>query len=111
MEKLKTLGGFLIYILALVAICALASLFIFGASWIAVHLLPWLSGACLVAAAVLFLLLLPLSLVNAARPFVAWTTLAISYLLRLTAWLEGLLVTLSTWGVPAVIVGLLFMGI
>jgi hypothetical protein len=111
MEKLKTIGGILLYIVIFAAMIALAVLFFLGAGWCSAHLLPFFVFGCEIAAAILFLILLPLSLIKKARGFTAVTILLISYLFGITVWMEGLLITLSTWGVVPAIVGLCFMGI
>ena len=111
MERLKALGGFLIGIGLLIAIISLIVAFFAGAAWISSHLLRWFSNASLVAGIVLFLVLLPLSVVKRARPFSGSLILLISFIFGITLWMEGFLGTLSTWGTFAVIVGLFFAGI
>jgi hypothetical protein len=111
MEKLKALGGFLMGIVVLIAFMSLIVAFFTGAAWISDHLLTWFSNASLVAGIVLFLVLLPLSVVKRARPFSGSLILVISFIFGITLWMEGFLVTLSTWGIFAVIFGLFFAGI
>ena len=111
METLKSIGGCLLYIVILAACVALAALFFLGAEWCSAHLLPWFMLGCEIATAILFLILLPLCLIRKARGFAAIAILLISYVFGITVWMEGLLITLSTWGVGAVIFGLLFMGV
>jgi hypothetical protein len=111
MEKLKAIGGFLLGLVFLIAVMSLIVAFFAGAAWISDHLLPWFANASLVAGIVLFLVLLPLSFVKRARPFSGSLILLISFIFGITLWMEGFLVTLSTWGTFAVIVGLLFLGI
>lgn len=111
MEKLKALGGFLMGIVVLIAFMSLIVAFFTGAAWISDHLLSWFSNASLVAGIVLFLVLLPLSVVKRARPFSGSLILLISFIFGITLWMEGFLVTLSTWGIFAVIFGLFFAGI
>ena len=111
METLKRIGGCLLYIVILAASLALAALFFLGAEWCSTHLLPLFIFGCEIATAILFLILLPLSLIRKARGFAAVAILLISYVFGITVWMEGLLITLSTWGVGAVIFGLLFAGV
>ena len=110
MEKLKTIGGVLLYFAMFGAAIALAILFFMGAAWCSAHLLPWFVRGCEIATAILFLILLPLSLIKKTRGFAATAIFLISYVFGITVWMEGLLVTLSTWGVVPVIIGLCFMG-
>jgi hypothetical protein len=111
MEKLKALGGFLMGIVVLIAFLSLIAALFAGTAWISGHLLLWFSNASLVAGTVLFLVLLPLSVVKRARPFCGSMIFLISFVFGITLWMDGFLVTLSTWGIFAVIVGLFFAGI
>lgn len=111
MGKLKILGGYLLGVVIFAAIISLIVAFFAGAAWVSNHLLPWFSNASLVAGTILFLILLPLSVVRRARPFTGSMVLLISFVFGITLWMEGFLVTLSTWGVVAVVIGLLIMGI
>jgi len=111
METLKGIGGCLLAIVGFAALLTLAVLFFSGAEWVSIHVLPWLMYASVIVTAILFLILLPLSAIKKARGFTAVTILVISYIFGITAWMEGLLVTLSTWGVVAVIIGLCFFGV
>jgi hypothetical protein len=111
METLKSVGGCLLYIVILAACVALAALFFLGAAWCSTHLLPWFMLGSEIAASILFLILLPLCLIRKVRGFAAIAILLISYVFGITVWMEGLLITLSTWGVGAVIFGLLFAGV
>jgi len=111
MGTLKSIGGCLLYIVILAACVALAALFFLGAEWCSTHLLPWFMRGSEIATAILFLILLPLCLIRKARGFAAAAILLISYVFGITVWMEGLLITLSTWGVGAVIFGLLFAGV
>jgi hypothetical protein len=64
-----------------------------------------------IVTAILFIILLPLSAIKKARGFTAVTIFIISYIFGITVWMNGLLVTLTTWGVVAVIIGLCFGGV
>lgn len=111
MERLKALGSYLTGVCLLLAIISLIEALLAGTAWISDHLLPWFSKASLVAGTVLFLVLLPLSVVKRARPFSGPLILLVSFIFGITLWMEGFLVTLSTWGTFAVIFGLFFAGI
>ena len=110
MEKLKNIGGCLLGAVGFAALIALTVLFFWGAEWVSVHMLPWLWHFCTIAVAIL-LVLLPLSAIKRARGFTSVTILIISFIFGISAWMDGLLVTLSTWGVGAVIFGLLLGGV
>ena len=111
METLKGIGGCLLAIVGFVAIIALTILFFSGAGWVSEHVLPWLFVACYIAITILVVILLPLSLVKKARGFTAMAIFILSYIFGISAWMYGLLTTLSTWGVVAVIIGLLIGGV
>lgn len=111
MEKLKGLGAFFLVTVALIAAMSLVAAFFLGMGWLSSHLFPWFSKASLVAGSILFLVMLPLSVVRKLRPFTSAAILLISFVFGITLWIEGLLVTLSTWGTFAVIVGVLMGGI
>jgi hypothetical protein len=110
-EKLKAAGAMTVGLLFMAAMFVLAALFIEGAGWVSDKLLPWLSFASILAFLVLVIILLPLSFIRAARPFASTSLLYISYIFGVTAWMEGLLITLALWGTGAVILGLCFAGV
>jgi hypothetical protein len=111
METLKGIGGCLLAIVGFAALLTLAVLFFSGAEWVSIHVLPWLYVAGNIVTAILFLILLPLSAIKKARGVTAGAIFLFSYIFGITAWMEGLLVTMSTWGVVAVIIGLCFFGV
>ena len=110
METLKGIGGCLLAAVGFAALLTLAVLFFLGAEWVSIHVLPWLMHGCVIATAIL-LVLLPLSAIKRARGFTSATIFVISYIFGISAWMDGLLVTLSTWGVVAVIIGLCLGGV
>jgi hypothetical protein len=111
METLKGIGGCLLALVGFAAMLVLVVLFFMGAGWVSAHLLPWALIICVLVTAILFIILLPLSAIKNARGFTAMTILIFSYVFGISAWMYGLLVTLSTWGVVAVIIGLCFGGV
>jgi len=111
METLKAVGGCLLTIVAVTACVALTVLFLLGAGWVSAHVLPWLLVTCVIVTAILFIILLPLSAIRKARGFTAVAILIISFVFGISAWMYGLVITLSTWGVVAVIIGLCLGGV
>jgi hypothetical protein len=109
-EKLKNIGGCLLGAVGFAALLTLTVLFFLGAERVSVHMLPWLWHGCTIAIAIL-LVLLPLSAIKRARGFTSATIFVISFIFGISAWMDGLLVTLSTWGVVAAIIGLCIGGI
>jgi hypothetical protein len=110
-NKLKSLGGFAVGLLILAAVIFLIVIFIAGAGWVSAKLLPFFSIASLIAFAALLFVLVPLSAIRATRGFAAIAIMWVSFVFGVTAWMEGLLVSLDLWGVFAVIVGLCIAGV
>ena len=110
MEKLKSIGGCFLAAVGFAALLTLTVLFFLGAAWVSAHVLPWLMHGCVIAIAIL-LVLLPLSAIKRARGFTSVTIFVISYIFGISAWMDGLLVTLSAWGVVAAIIGLCIGGV
>ncbi len=110
-DKLKSAGTFLIGLVILAALIFVTVLLISGAGWVSDKLLPWFSIASVIAFALVVVVLLPLSAIRATRSFASVSILYISYLFGVTAWMEGLVVTLTLWGTGAVIFGLCLAGV
>lgn len=108
---LAGLGGLLVVGAFLLASLALGTVFIFGAAWASTKLLPWFSVLTWLGLAVVVFLLLPLAIPRTTRGFSSVALLMASYIFGATLWMEGLLLTLSTWGVVAVFIGLFMAGV
>ena len=111
LNKLKSGGTVVLGFLAIVGLLAIAGLVIEGAGWITAKVYPWVQFFSVLALAIMVLVLLPLSAFRKTRPFAAMCILYISFLLGLRLWMDGLLTTLTFWGVGGVIIGLLFAGV
>ncbi|KRA72810.1 hypothetical protein ASD78_14380 [Lysobacter sp. Root667] len=90
---------------------AIVTAFILGGVWVSKHLLPWLTVISFVVFAIVIFVLLPLSIPRATRGFSSISILIASYVFGATLWMFGLLLTYFTWGVVAVIIGLVFFGV
>ncbi len=110
-EILQGLGGFLISILVLLVIGAIACIFIFVSAWVSSKLLPWFSVLTVIGLCLVVFVFLPLAIPKATRGFSSVSLLLTSYIFGATLWMEGLLLTLSIWGVGAVIIGLFIAGV
>ncbi|MGP8252308.1 MAG: hypothetical protein ACLQHF_09755, partial [Terracidiphilus sp.] len=84
METLKGFGGCLLAIVGFAALLTLAVLFFSGAGWVSIHVLPWLMHGCVIATAIL-VVLLPLSAIKKARGFTSMTIFVISYIFGISA--------------------------
>jgi len=110
-ETFGAIGGFVL-MLALAAVSiALLTAFVLGGVWVSKHLLPWLTVISLVVFAIVIFVLLPLAIPRATRGFSSISILIASYVFGATLWMFGLLFTYFTWGVTAVIIGLVFFGV
>jgi|HigsolmetaAR206D_1030411.scaffolds.fasta_scaffold08920_3 hypothetical protein len=110
-ETLGAIGG-LALMLAIAAVgIAIVIAFILGGVWVSKHLLPWLTVTSFVVFAIVIFVLLPLAIPRATRGFSSISMLIASYVFGATLWMFGLLLTYFTWGVVAVIIGLVFFGV
>lgn len=110
-ETFGAIGGFAL-MLAIAAVgIAIFTAFILGGVWVSKHLLPWLTVISLMVFAIVIFVLLPLAIPRATRGFSSISILIASYVFGATLWTFGLLLTYFTWGVVAVIIGLVFFGV
>lgn len=110
-ETLGAIGG-LALMLAIAAVgIAIVIAFILGGVWGSKHLLPWLTVISFVVFAIVIFVLLPLAIPRATRGFSSISMLIASYVFGATLWMFGLLLTYFTWGIVAVIIGLVFFGV
>lgn len=105
------LGGLLLT-LAIVAVgIVIVILFYYGAAWASAKLLPWFSLLTWVAFGIVVFILLPLAIPRATRRFSSVAMFIASYVFGATLWMTGLLLTLSIWGITAVIIGIILGGV
>jgi hypothetical protein len=110
-EFLKSIGGFILGVVLLVAFLVLVDLFLYGSAWLSDKVLPILNLIVAASFFILLLIVLPLSIFRKCRGWCAVAFIYWSYLCGLSLWMFSLLVTLNLWGLTAAIIGLLFMGI
>ncbi len=110
-EVLAGLGGLLIIGAMLLVGAAIGAVFIFGSAWASSKLLPWFSILTLFAFGFVVFIVLPLAIPRATRGFSSVALFISSYVFGATLWMEGLLLTLSLWGVGAVVIGLFIVGV
>jgi len=79
--------------------------FIFG------KIYPCISDIALLLFLLDVIIFLPISFFKKARKFSGLTITYSSYLFGLQLWLSGLMITLGTWGIWAVIIGVLMLGV
>jgi hypothetical protein len=110
-DNLKAIGGCLSF--ALIATCffALTGLFFVGAARFGDIILPWLFWISAVGICLCIVVYFPLSFFRFSRGFTAIGLLITSYVFGATLWVWCLLIAYSLWGLMAVLIGVLFMGI
>lgn len=82
-----------------------------GAYWASTKLLPLFSILTWVTVALVVSIVLPLSIFRATRSFSSIALLIASSVFGVTLWMEGLLLVWNIWGLLAVFVGILLMGV
>lgn len=109
-ETLKSIGGMLLGLAIFAAfIVAIGLLFAFGTK-IAFTIAPFINWLAGILFAIDILLLL-LTVSRRLRPFVGLVLFISSYIFGMSVWIYGLAVTLSLWGVLALIIGLVLGGV
>lgn len=110
-DSLAGLGGLLGMGIMLLLLAGIGAVFILGAGWASTVLLPWFSVLTWLAFGMVVLLILPLAIPQATRGFSSVALLIASYVFGATLWMQGLLLTLSIWGLGAVFIGLFLAGV
>ena len=110
-ERLKGIGYVLIGFLALLLMLGIGLGLLVGATKASLWLTQWLPWVVLPALAISIFILAPLALVPAARVVAAFGFLIASYAFGASVWIWGLAYTYETWGVIAVIIGLVVLGV
>jgi hypothetical protein len=97
-EKLKALGGLVLWIMFATLVVVLAGLFFYGAAWMSEKVLPILTMLGAVSLLLLIFIGLPLSFFKKCRGICATVFINWSYLCGLCLWMASLLVTINLWG-------------
>jgi hypothetical protein len=111
LQAAKNVGAFAVGTGVLIAIMLTGVSFIYGATWLSAHALPYIRGAADIAGLICLFVLLPLALFRRTRAFAASGLLASSFVFGLFLWMFGLIVTMSLWGILAVVAGLMLFGV
>ncbi len=109
-DVLAELGGVLIGGLLLGASFFIGLLFLLGSVWVSTKLLPWFSVFTWIALGLIVFVFLPLAIPRATRGVSSVALLVSSYVFGVTLWMYALLLTLTIWGIVAVVIGLLIFG-
>lgn len=110
-EKSKTFLIAVIGIAGILVFWLVASLFLKGSAWLGTVLYPWLTQIFGFVFWVFVLILLPLALFRKTRSFSGTSIYVTSFIFGTYLWITSFLITYDVWGLIAVIIGLLIVGI
>ena len=110
-EALKNIGSFALGIAIFIGVIVLAVFFIKGGVWLSEKLLPILSILSGFAFLACLFVLVPLAVFHPTRGFAGVSLFIASYIFGVSAWMTGLLLTYTLWGLVAVLFGLFLFGI
>jgi len=110
MKNLKSIGQIVLGIVIFLGIIFIAYFFIFGSTYVAVKLNPFLIRVTSILTIISIFILFPLTIFKKTRSFSAITLYVFSYIFGLSAWVFALITTLLTFGTIGVIIGLVLFG-
>lgn len=110
-DKIKNVGIGIGGLVAMLIMVAIPIIFLFGMTRVSMNVLPWLMPAFFWTLAVCVFLLGPLALLTKTRGFAASGFLLSSYVFGAILWVWALLLTFDLWGMFAVVIGILFLGV
>src|SRR6476659_3090877 len=111
MNILKSIGGFGLGLVGLIAVATVLLLVVRGGAWLADKAYPWLIVLFALALIVCVFILLPLAMFRKTRAFSGLGIYIASYAFGLTLWVWCLLTTYTLWGPVAVVLGVLMAGV
>lgn len=94
-----------------IVVIIIVAMFFYGAAWVGAKLLPWLWFFTWVALVTVIFVLLPLAIPRTTRSFAGMGIFIASYVFGVTLWVTGLELTLTIWGIEAVIIGVVLGGV
>lgn len=109
--QLKQVGSYALGVVIFMAVLVIPWIVIGGLASVSDRVLPWLYTASTIALMVSLFIFAPLALFRRTRGFSAMGLFIASYVFGATTWMMGLILTWSLWGVVAVVVGILFLGV
>ena len=104
-------GGLLLAGAVVLMAIMIIAVFYYGAVWVSAKLLPWFLILSLITFGLVMFIILPLAISRTMRKFSIIALIIASYIFGATLWMKGLLLTLSIWGLVALIMGLILGGI
>jgi len=109
--KFNKLWLVFIGIVSIIVFWIIIALFLKGSAWLGEVMYPSLSLIFRTVFWVSILLFLPLALFKKTRTFSGKGLYFVSWIFGIHLWITSFLITYKTWGVVAVIIGILIMGI
>jgi hypothetical protein len=110
-SRLKTVAGFCLGLIAIAATFILLAVLIRGMVWVSEKVLPWLTHLGTIAVIVCVVVLLPLCVFKAIRPWVGLAYYYTSYLFGIVLFAFSCVVVVQLWGYVGLIFGLLMGGV
>ena len=109
--RVKDAGSVVLGVAVIVGVLAIGIGLLTGAAAFSVWIFKWTLPAFGITLLVSFVLLAPLSLIPPTRAFSAVGFMIASFVFGAILWVWGMVYTYSVWGLFAVIVGLVFLGV
>ncbi|OIR18979.1 hypothetical protein GALL_13230 [mine drainage metagenome] len=110
-SALNTIGTLGAYFAVMIAVALVGLLILKGSVWLSQYLTPWLFKISWCGLVVVLLGLLPLVASKETRGAGGLGIFFASYLFGATLWFWSMLITYTFWGWPALIIGLVIMGV
>lgn len=110
-DVLKTIGSYILGIIIFVGFGLLVAFILKGSLWFSVKVFPLMGIVFWIVLIFSIVILVPLSIIKKTREIGLIGILITSYIYGLLLWVWSFLITFSTWGWIAVIIGLVIAGI
>ena len=110
-DRIKGVGFGVGGLVGMLVLMAVPVVFIYGMTWVSMKVFPWLTPAFFLTLTVCVFLLGPMSFIAKTRWLAAVGFLWCSYVFGTILWIWALLLTFELWGMIAVVIGLLIVGI
>jgi len=110
-ESVKSFGNLLLGIAIFIFLIFISYLIFVGSLKASEVLLPLFAKVSVILFLLNIFVFLPLAISRKIRPMAATAIFISSYIFGATLWMEGFLLTLAIWGIGAIIIGFLIVGI
>jgi len=110
-ETAQSIGGCALWIVLTIVGAVVLILLFRGVVWIADKILPWLFLASVITFVFNLFFVAPFAFFSSTRKWACYGFFFSSYIFGITGWFMGFLLTWSIWGMIAVIIGLVILGV